>query len=142
MIRRPPRSTLFPYTTLFRSLARRPGLAHYAGRDVVVGIRPEDIEDASLVPSANGSWLPVRVTLAEALGSEVIAHFPRGEVVATAAAEVPSDAPSVEAAPASGAVLTARLSPRSGARTGQPLRVVIDLERLHFFDPETDQAIR
>jgi len=123
-------------------LARRPGVAHYAGRDVVVGIRPEDIEDASLVPSANGSSLPVRVTLAEALGSEVIAHFPLGGVVATAAAEVPSDAPSVEAAPASGAVLTARLSPRSGARTGQPLRVVIDLERLHFFDPETDQAIR
>src|SRR5258707_11657262 len=25
MIRRPPRSTLFPYTTLFRSQARRPG---------------------------------------------------------------------------------------------------------------------
>jgi multiple sugar transport system ATP-binding protein len=39
-------------------------------------------------------------------------------------------------------VLTARLSPRSSARTGQPLRVVIDLERLHFFDPETDQAIQ
>src|SRR3712207_9346799 len=27
MIRRPPRSTLFPYTTLFRSLAWRPGEA-------------------------------------------------------------------------------------------------------------------
>src|SRR2546422_11731913 len=26
MIRRPPRSTLFPYTTLFRSLLREPGL--------------------------------------------------------------------------------------------------------------------
>src|SRR2546429_8780984 len=26
MIRRPPRSTLFPYTTLFRSLSRRPSL--------------------------------------------------------------------------------------------------------------------
>src|SRR2546422_7571188 len=26
MIRRPPRSTLFPYTTLFRSLARRAGV--------------------------------------------------------------------------------------------------------------------
>ena len=123
-------------------LARRPGLAQYADRDVVVGIRPEDIEDASLVPSANGSSLPVRVTLAEALGSEVIAHFPLGGVVETTAPEVPTDAPSVEAAPDSGAVLTARLSPRSGARTGQPLRVVIDLERLHFFDPETDQAIR
>src|SRR5262249_20968379 len=57
-------------------LARRSGLATYAGRDVVVGIRPEDIEDAALVPSANGNALPVRVTLAESLGSEVIAHFP------------------------------------------------------------------
>src|SRR2546430_7197684 len=27
MIRRPPRSTLFPYTTLFRSLGRRAGVA-------------------------------------------------------------------------------------------------------------------
>src|SRR2546429_4747704 len=26
MIRRPPRSTLFPYTTLFRSLSREPGV--------------------------------------------------------------------------------------------------------------------
>jgi multiple sugar transport system ATP-binding protein len=123
-------------------LTRRPGVAHYVGRDVVVGIRPEDIEDASLLPSANGSSLPVRVTLAEALGSEVIAHFPLGGEVETTAPEVPSEAPSFEVAPDSGAVLTARLSPRSSARTGQPLRVVIDLERLHFFDPETDQAIR
>src|SRR2546422_7220903 len=30
MIRRPPRSTLFPYTTLFRSLGRRPIGKHVA----------------------------------------------------------------------------------------------------------------
>src|SRR2546428_7334462 len=36
MIRRPPRSTLFPYTTLFRSESRRPSLAGQ-GRD---GRRP------------------------------------------------------------------------------------------------------
>src|SRR2546427_2047007 len=42
MIRRPPRSTLFPYTTLFRSLARRTTQVlparhpdHLAGRHVV-----------------------------------------------------------------------------------------------------------
>jgi multiple sugar transport system ATP-binding protein len=122
-------------------LARRPGLAHYAGRDVVVGIRPEDIEDASLVPSANGSSLPVRVTLAEALGSEVIAHFPLGGEVEPVAVGGAPDSPSLEAATDSGVLLTARLSPRSGARSGQPLRVSIDVERLHFFDPETDQAI-
>src|SRR3712207_7078155 len=33
MIRRPPRSTLFPYTTLFRSLGVRPG------RDRLPGVR-------------------------------------------------------------------------------------------------------
>src|SRR2546429_6070482 len=43
MIRRPPRSTLFPYTTLFRSPAGRPqGAAHVSGR----GDPPEDGEGA------------------------------------------------------------------------------------------------
>ena len=122
-------------------LARRAGLASYTGREVVVGIRPEDIEDAALVPSANGNSLPVQIRLAEALGSEVIAHFPLGGVAGAPAAEAASEAPSLEAASGSGVSLTARLSPKSNARTGQPLRVVIDLERLHFFDPETDEAI-
>jgi multiple sugar transport system ATP-binding protein len=122
-------------------LARLPGLASYAGRKVVVGIRPEDIEDAALVPSANGNSLPVEIKLAEALGSEVIAHFPLGGVTEATDAAPASEVPLLEAASASGVSLTARLSPRSSARTGQPLRVVIDLERLHFFDPETDEAI-
>ena len=122
-------------------VARRPGLARYAGREVVVGIRPEDIEDASLVPSANGSSVPVRITLAEALGSEVIAHFPLGGEVEPVTVGGAPDSPSLEAATDSGVLLTARLSPRSSARSGQPLRVSIDVERLHFFDPETDQAI-
>ena len=123
-------------------ISQRPGLARYAGQEVVVGIRPEDIEDASLVPSANGSAFPVRVTLAEALGSEVIAHFPLGGGIETVTEEDDSDVPSLDAATGSGVLLTARLSPRSAARSGQPLRVAIDLERLHFFDPESDEAIR
>src|SRR5438876_5643151 len=34
MIRRPPRSTLFPYTTLFRSLVQDPRLPDHRGRHV------------------------------------------------------------------------------------------------------------
>src|SRR4029079_2051699 len=83
----------------------------------------EDIEDAALVPSVNGASLPVQVTLAEPLGAEGIAHFPLG------------------AAAGARQLVTARLSPRSGARSGKPLRVAIDLERLYFFDPESQQAI-
>jgi multiple sugar transport system ATP-binding protein len=115
-------------------LAARPALATYAGREILVGIRPEDIEDAAFAPSANGSSLPVRVTLAEPLGAEVIAHFPlAGGVEGVEAGSEPVAGGS--------ALLTARLSPRSAARSGGPLKIAIDLERIHFFDPETEDAI-
>jgi multiple sugar transport system ATP-binding protein len=122
-------------------LTRRPGLAGHVGQEIVVGIRPEDIEDAALLPSANGASLPVRVTLAEALGAEVIAHFPLGGSVEPVTAGIASETPPLEQVEDAGPLLTARLSPRSAARTGQPLRVAVDVERLHFFDPETDEAI-
>jgi multiple sugar transport system ATP-binding protein len=110
-------------------LDQRPRLAEYVDRPVILGIRPEDIEDASLVPSANGSGLEVDCTLAEPLGAEVIAHFP---LAARSFAGADDDAL---------ATLTARLSPRSGAQTGTALRVAFDVERLYFFDPETETAI-
>jgi multiple sugar transport system ATP-binding protein len=111
------------------ALAERPKLAEYLGRPVILGIRPEDIEDASLVPSANGAGLDVDCLLAEPLGAEVIAHFP----LAARAVAGPDDG--------SMATLTARLSPRSRAETGSPLRVAFDVQRLYFFDPETEAAI-
>jgi multiple sugar transport system ATP-binding protein len=126
-------------------LARRPGLEEYVGADVIVGIRPEDIEDAALVPSANGTSLDVHVTLAEALGAEVIAHFPLAARSAAGTASLvaarDSEAPLLEATAEEGAVLTARLGPRSGARSGEPLRVAVDVERAHFFDPQTEESI-
>src|SRR5688572_32478742 len=44
MIRRPPRSTLFPYTTLFRSLAARDGGVVDQHRLHPVGIEAESVE--------------------------------------------------------------------------------------------------
>src|SRR3712207_7001779 len=46
MIRRPPRSTLFPYTTLFRSAVPR------AERDLVAGAEPLEVEERGLVRGA------------------------------------------------------------------------------------------
>jgi multiple sugar transport system ATP-binding protein len=110
-------------------LDQRPRLAEYVGRPVILGIRPEDIEDASLVPAANGAGIDVDCRLAEPLGAEVIAHFP----LAARPAAAPEDTVL--------ATLTARLSPRSRAETGAALRVAFDVERLYFFDPETEAAI-
>src|SRR3712207_7644802 len=50
MIRRPPRSTLFPYTTLFRSQALRPqGAGRHTGR--ARGHRPGDQRETSRRPN-------------------------------------------------------------------------------------------
>ncbi len=134
-------------------LASRPALRGYVGKPVVVGLRPEDIEDAAFVPSANGSTLDVDVSLAEPMGAELIAHFPldASPVSSTAGAAVvggddaDADDTAAQALMAADAgtdtIVTARLSPRSRAQTGEPLRVALDAERLHFFDPETEDSI-
>jgi len=122
-------------------LAERRGLQERVGYDVIVGIRPEDIEDAALVASPNGhATLDVKVALAESTGAEVIAYFPikaesvggpeqeRRELIAR---QVGADE----------TTLTARLNPRTRAEAGAPLRVAIDASRLHFFDAKSERSI-
>src|SRR4051794_18492838 len=57
-------------------LAARPALAGYAGKEVVLGIRPEDLEDAALATSTPADQrLEGTTELTEALGSEIMVHF-------------------------------------------------------------------
>src|SRR3712207_8290560 len=53
MIRRPPRSTLFPYTTLFRSSLRLNGVAVTAGQ--VVSVANINAGNLKFTPAANAS---------------------------------------------------------------------------------------
>jgi multiple sugar transport system ATP-binding protein len=136
-----------------RLVGQRPTLGDYVDRELIVGIRPEDIEDAAFAPSANGSAFDVKVSLAEPMGSEVIAHFPIAAdpilasetIVAARGGEESEDAGHLLQLAAgresSQVVLTARLNTRTRAQTGEPLRVAVDVERLHFFDPATEEAI-
>jgi multiple sugar transport system ATP-binding protein len=112
-------------------LSRRPSLREHVGRGVVVGIRPEHFEDAALVPSANGAAVDVDCALAEPMGAELIAHVAL-DGVENGQELTPLGAP---------ATLTARLSPQSSARAGSRLRLAVDVDRLHFFDAETEKAI-
>src|SRR5438874_1334330 len=58
------------------TLAARPALARYEGQNVILGIRPEDLEDASLEPASPADRrLRGVVELREALGSELMVHF-------------------------------------------------------------------
>jgi multiple sugar transport system ATP-binding protein len=115
-------------------LERRPSLRQHLGRGVIVGIRPEDFEDAALVAGSNGSCLDVDVALAEPMGAEVIAHF-------ALPGERPAGAAQGALQETAAATLTARLSPQSSARAGNRLRLAVNVDRLHFFDAETERAI-
>jgi multiple sugar transport system ATP-binding protein len=104
----------------------RPGLRRYLGGTIVVGIRPEDFEDVSLMPENwSGSRIRANCSLREALGSDILAHF------------------NLEVRDEDGRATTciARLSPRAQAREGEYVELAVDADRLHFFDPATGLAI-
>jgi len=111
----------------------RPGLRAYDGREIVLGIRPEDIEDAALIGDAPPErTLDTVCSLREALGSEVLIHFAATTAVANEIVEPLGD---------TNALFVARLSPQTTAREGDRLRLVVDTRRLHFFDLESGDAI-
>jgi multiple sugar transport system ATP-binding protein len=134
-------------------LAERPALRGYDGRKVVLGIRPEDMEDASLVSDAPAERrISSTVDLQEALGSDVLVHVPIEappaitEDVKELATDVdPEQADLLHKASESGeattANLVARLNPRTHVRKGDRIDLVVDTERLHFFDPDDGSGI-
>jgi multiple sugar transport system ATP-binding protein len=125
-------------------LAARPALRAFVGKTVVIGIRPEDMEDASLVSDAPAERrIQAMVELREALGSDVVIHFTVNappamtDDVKELAIDVGQEALEAVHKGAEGgcATVLARLNPRTSAQKGQPIELVVDTHRLHFFDP-------
>jgi multiple sugar transport system ATP-binding protein len=131
-------------------LERRPGLRSYQGKKVVLGIRPEDMEDASLVGEAPGDRrIAATVDLREALGSEVLIHFTvEAPIVLTEdTRELATDVGTVELedleqrAKEARSTFVASLNPRTDAREGERLELFVDTHRLHFFDPGSGRGV-
>jgi multiple sugar transport system ATP-binding protein len=127
-------------------LSSRPGIKDYDGRQVIIGIRPEDLEDASLVRDAPADHkLRGKVQLMEALGSEIMVHLgvdaPQAltEDVRELAEDVGAEA--VQALEKREATIVGRFSPRSRVKVGDDVEVAVDTRTLHFFDPDTGLGI-
>jgi multiple sugar transport system ATP-binding protein len=124
-------------------LHTRPALHRYDGRRVAVGIRPEDMDDAEIVGGAEGAVLHSVADLVEAMGADVMVHFPLdAEPVRTRDGELLEQESGGVGRPPGGTVLVARFSPRTRVFEGQPTTVRVDVESLHFFDLETVLSIR
>jgi multiple sugar transport system ATP-binding protein len=134
------------------TLERHNGLSAYDGREVVLGIRPEDMEDASVLRETHpDSVVSVVCDIREDMGSEVYVHFNvQADAVTTrevVEALVVEDAEDEEArlaaerARGAGVVFVARLDRATEALERQPVDIAVDVTRLHFFDPETGTGI-
>ena len=97
------------------------GLANHVGKTVAMGIRPEHLIEKSKIAGGapEGSLIPVTVDVVELLGNEIFVYLTNR-----------------------GATLTARMPPDIKLERGQNIEVATESDRLHFFDPQTELAIR
>lgn len=128
------------------ALDTRPALHSYEGKPVILGIRPEHIEDAALVSDAPADRrLRGTVQLTEALGSEIVAHISIDakpaltDDVRELAADIGEELEEEEGEAMT--TLVGRISPHSNLRPGETAELAVDTTALHFFDLETGAGI-
>jgi multiple sugar transport system ATP-binding protein len=125
-------------------LAARPGLEGYFDRELILGIRPSDFEDAGL---ADPGWarMPVTAGVTEDLGSEIHVLFsidaPQVEHSSIAQATAGDDDEAAIPLPGGRSMWTARVAARSNVRPGQPVELSVDTSNLQFFDPDSGLSI-
>jgi multiple sugar transport system ATP-binding protein len=91
----------------------------YAEKTVVLGIRPEDVHDSQMfIETSQDSVVEAKIRVYELLGAEVYLYF------------------DVENFP-----MTARVDPRTTARTGDTVKFALDVEKIHVFDKDTESVI-
>ena len=119
-----------------RVLSARPALPRFEGRRLILGVRPEDIEDASF---GEGERLKAVVDIREDMGSEVFVHF--GVGAKAVLGEDVKAAVGEDAAEVKGSAWVARLDRETSASERERIELAVDTNRLHFFDPETGDGI-
>jgi len=132
------------------AVSARPALKNFDGRKVVLGIRPEDLEDAALATDVPADRrLRGKVELREALGSEIMVHFTVDappaltEDVRELAQDIGDERAVKEATEGTQqhTTMVGRFGARSGVRVGETAEVAVDTRALHFFDPESGLGI-
>jgi multiple sugar transport system ATP-binding protein len=126
--------------------ATRPGLNEQIGGRIGLGIRPEDMEDASIGEAPPDRRLTATVDIREDMGSEVYLHFlVRANPVDTAMvreAREPEAREAMEAlASEQSTPFVARVSRETLAREQEQVELAVDARRLHFFDLDSGHAI-
>ena len=129
-----------------RDQLRRAVESKAAGRDVIVGIRPESFEDASLVSADNrphGMTFGANIDVLESMGSDVFVYFTQERDKAMNVAELEELARDSGAADSGSSTdtVTARLDTATGVREGHDAQLWVDVRSIHVFDPASGENI-
>ena len=120
------------------AIEARPALASYLDQPVVVGIRPEDLDDAAIFPDHPGDQrIHATIDVREALGAETLVHF------GVDAPHVDSGDPDAldELGDESSSRCTGRFSPLTEANVGETIQITVNASKFHFFDKTSHLAI-
>ncbi len=91
----------------------------YDGKTIVMGIRPEDInDDEASVTAMADSTVDVDIELTEMMGAETYLYFKVNDVQ-----------------------FTARVNARSTTKLGDKIKVALDANKIHLFDKDTEEVI-
>jgi multiple sugar transport system ATP-binding protein len=125
----------------------RPALRQFTGKRLILGIRPEDLEDSAASDGVpEDRRIRAVVDIREDMGSEVFVHFGvgappvRGQDVQAAVGAEAVEA-TAEQAKKQGSLFVARLGRGTRARERDRIELAVIPDRLHFFDPKTGLAI-
>jgi multiple sugar transport system ATP-binding protein len=126
-------------------IAARPGLSDYFDREVILGIRPSDFEDASL---ADADWPRIQATsdVTEALGTEMHVLFristpPVRHAALGHAATSDSEDDAALPLEVGKSLWTARVAARSRIAPSSPVELAVDTSNMQFFDADTGLSI-
>jgi len=126
-----------------RLLADNKAIAGYAGKEVVMGVRPASFEDSRITTSVVGHSLEVELQVVEVLGSETFAHFDLATrpVITPDIEELLADSGSDISSLGDSTRITARISSDVAVTAGDRITVIVDNNKLYFFDPATNLRI-
>jgi multiple sugar transport system ATP-binding protein len=107
-------------------------------RDVIVGIRPENFEDAQVAGEASGTRFRAKIAVVESMGSELFAYFDiQAQSIHTAELDELAADSGLEDLPShgDGQQVVARLDAASRAAAGEEVELLLDTSQIKLFDP-------
>ncbi len=88
----------------------------HAGKQVIFGIRPDDVHDPTFSPPVYASPVEAKVEVTELMGNEIFMHFVSGENA-----------------------FIGRIDPRTAFKVGDTIECVFDMDNMHLFHVDGDQ---